>query len=45
MKIKLASVLMLLLAIATTGGAVGPYRGPNKFSGIIESVVVEIDPE
>lgn len=27
-----------------TGGAVGPYRAPNEFTGDIESVVIELDP-
>lgn len=28
---------------ADTGGAVGPYRGPNPFGGTIESVLIELD--
>jgi arylsulfatase len=28
---------------ADEGGAVGPYRVPNKFSGMIESVTLELD--
>ena len=27
-----------------TAGAVGPYQSPNKFTGDIESVVIELDP-